>query len=170
VTIEVEFRGRRHRVQVRGGGPGWTIELDGRPLTMDIAEAGDRWSVLIGHRSYEVSFERRGAGELAVHVNGAEFPVRMVDSRERFRRSSLDAHAGPGRAVGPAVVTAPMPGRVVKVLVTPGSTVAARQGVIVIEAMKMENELRAPRAGTVAEIRAVEGSSVEAGAVLVVLD
>jgi biotin carboxyl carrier protein len=63
-----------------------------------------------------------------------------------------------------------MPGRVVKVLVRPGDAVAARQPVVVVEAMKMENELRAPRAGTVAEVRVNEGVSVEANAVLVVLE
>jgi biotin carboxyl carrier protein len=62
-----------------------------------------------------------------------------------------------------------MPGRVVRVLVTPGAAVAARQGLVVVEAMKMENELRAPRAGTVAEIRVREGAPVEANAVLVVI-
>jgi biotin carboxyl carrier protein len=72
--------------------------------------------------------------------------------------------AGDGR------VLAPMPGRVVKVLVEPGMAVEARQGVVVVEAMKMENELRAPHAGTVREVRVAEGASVEANAVLVVIE
>ena len=63
-----------------------------------------------------------------------------------------------------------MPGRIVKVLVKPGDVVAARQGVVIVEAMKMENELRAPRPGTVAEVRVTEGISVEANSVLVVLE
>jgi biotin carboxyl carrier protein len=63
-----------------------------------------------------------------------------------------------------------MPGRVVKVLVKSGDTVAARQPLVIVEAMKMENELRAPRAGTVADVRVSEGQSVEANAVLVVLE
>jgi biotin carboxyl carrier protein len=62
-----------------------------------------------------------------------------------------------------------MPGRVVKVLVTPGAAVAARQGLVVVEAMKMENELRAPRAGTVTEVRVREGAPVDANTVLVVI-
>jgi biotin carboxyl carrier protein len=63
-----------------------------------------------------------------------------------------------------------MPGRVAKVLAKTGDAVAARQGLVVIEAMKMENELRSPRAGVVADVRATEGSLVEAGAVLVVIE
>ena len=63
-----------------------------------------------------------------------------------------------------------MPGRIVKVLVTKGDVVDARQGLVVVEAMKMENELRAPRAGTVSEVLVSEGMSVEAGAVLVVIE
>jgi len=67
-------------------------------------------------------------------------------------------------------VTAPMPGRVVRILVSPGETVAARQGVVVVEAMKMENELRSPKAGTVREVSVTTGTSVEAGRVLVVIE
>jgi biotin carboxyl carrier protein len=63
-----------------------------------------------------------------------------------------------------------MPGRIVKVLVKPGDVVAARQGVVVVEAMKMENELRSPKAGTIGEVKVTEGTSVEAGAVLLVVE
>jgi biotin carboxyl carrier protein len=63
-----------------------------------------------------------------------------------------------------------MPGKIVRILVKPGDSVLARQGLVVVEAMKMENELRAPKAGTVAEVRVTEGASVEAGAVLVVVE
>jgi biotin carboxyl carrier protein len=73
-------------------------------------------------------------------------------------------------AAGPQRVTAPMPGKVVKVLVSPGDEVEARQGLVVIEAMKMENELRAPRAGRVREVHVKEGAPVESGRLLVVLE
>ena len=83
---------------------------------------------------------------------------------------SEDSGAGDrGAGAGPRMIVAPMPGRIVKVLVKPGQSVSARQPLLVVEAMKMENELRAPRGGTVAEVRVAEGSSVEANAVLVVL-
>jgi len=72
-------------------------------------------------------------------------------------------------ATGPQRVVAPMPGKVVRVLVKPGDPVRARQGLVVIEAMKMENELRAARDGTVTEVQAREAMSVEAGTLLVVI-
>jgi biotin carboxyl carrier protein len=75
-----------------------------------------------------------------------------------------------GVAKGPVSVVAPMPGRVARVLVKVGDAVEVRQGLVVVEAMKMENELRSPRAGTVVDVRAREGARVEAQTVLVVVD
>ena len=72
-------------------------------------------------------------------------------------------------AAGPQKVTAPMPGRIVRLFVQPGDAVTARQGLVVVEAMKMENELRAGRDGTVAEVHVREGLSVDAGALLIVI-
>ena len=87
-----------------------------------------------------------------------------VDGRRR--RGGPDGAAG---GDGEQAVTAPMPGRVVRVLVAPGDTVAARQGVVVVEAMKMENELRTPKAGVVKDVAVTPGTLVEAGRVLVVV-
>ena len=115
--------------------------------------------------SYEVSFEPASGGELIVHVNGVAVPVTIVDRRRRRREGSGEG----GDDAQPQVIVAPMPGRIVKVLVQPGEAVQARQGLVIVEAMKMENELRSPRSGTVAEVRVREGASVEANAVLVVL-
>ena len=115
--------------------------------------------------SYEIAFEPRANGGLIVHVNGVAVPLSIVDRRRRGRRSGREA----GADRQPRAIVAPMPGRIVKVLVQPGEAVQARQRLVVVEAMKMENELRAPRDGTVAEVRVREGASVEANAVLVVL-
>ena len=84
---------------------------------------------------------------------------------QRGRRGSGEVDPGTARRT----IVAPMPGRIVKVLVKPGEAVSARQPLVVVEAMKMENELRAPRDGVVAEIRVAEGASVEANTVLLVL-
>ena len=105
----------------------------------------------------------RGKGAWRVHVNGSEVPAALRTSVQRLR-----GHGG--GAAGDGRVVAPMPGRVVKVLVAPGAAVEARQGLVVVEAMKMENELRAPRAGVVREVRVAEGASVEAQTVLVIID
>ena len=98
-------------------------------------------------------------------MNGLAVPVSIVDPRERLVR-----RRGSGSAeTGPRSILSPMPGRIVKVLVREGDVVTAHQGLVVVEAMKMENELRAPRDGTVSAVKVVEGMSVEARAVLVTL-
>jgi biotin carboxyl carrier protein len=161
VTFELEAGGTTRRIESRGA----QLWLDGRQVDADAVKVGHAWSLLIGRRSYEVSLVERGPGELAVHVNG-----RAVTVRGGLRRwGSRRAVAG-GVEQGPKRVAAPMPGRIAKVLVTVGDIVAARQGLVVVEAMKMENELRSPRAGRVTEVRASEGALVEANAVLVVIE
>lgn len=118
------------------------------------------WSILIDGRSYAVAI--LGAGE--VSVNGRVFHVAVFDPRElRGRRSAADNS-------GPQAVTAPMPGRVIRVLVEPGQNVAADEGLIVVEAMKMQNEMKAPRAGRVAAVKTVAGATVSAGDVLLVIE
>ena len=115
-------------------------------------------------RSYEIAFSPSAEGGLTVHVDGVPVEVSINQMR---RAGAAAAHSADG---GPQRVTAPMPGKIVKLLVKPGDKVQARQGVIVVEAMKMENELRARAAGTVSEVRVTEGASVEAGAILVILE
>jgi biotin carboxyl carrier protein len=132
----------------------------------DIARIGNTWSILLGSRSYEVTVVEQAPGELIVSVNGRQVPVSTAGGRVG---GGLRAPGGEGKK-GPQTVVSPMPGRVVKVFVKPGDAVAARQGMVVVEAMKMENELRSPKAGTVTEVRVTQGMSVEANAVLVVVE
>ena len=135
----------------------------------DIAEVDGVWSLLVGdgpcRRSYEVTFSEGARGGLTVYVNGTPVPV-----ERRSGRRATASGAAADTTNGPVSIAAPMPGRVVKVLVSVGDRVAARQGLIVIEAMKMENELRAPRAGTVTAVNVASGAPVEAGIVVVVIE
>jgi biotin carboxyl carrier protein len=173
VRFEIETAGQPHAVDVGREGPGWRVTIDGRACRASMVRAGDRWSLLVsdeaddelrGARSYDVVFEPGDPGAWQVHVNGVAVTAALRTSAQRLRRHGTGAGADDGRIV------APMPGRVVKVLVSLGDTVEARQGVVVVEAMKMENELRAPRAGVVRDVRVVEGASVDAQAVLVVIE
>lgn len=125
------------------------------------AQAGDgTWSILIDGRSYAVAI--LGAGE--VSVNGRVFHVDVFDPRElRGRRSAADTS-------GPQAIAAPMPGRVIRVLVESGREVAAGEGLIVVEAMKMQNEMKAPRAGRITAVKTVAGATVSAGDVLLVIE
>jgi biotin carboxyl carrier protein len=104
-------------------------------------------------------------GELLVDLDGRTVAV-AVDGRRRGAKGA----DGSGHAPGEQPVTAPMPGRVVRVLVGPGDEVTARQGVVVVEAMKMENELRSPKAGRIKNVTVTPGMSVEAGRVLLVVE
>ena len=157
--------------------------MDGRAMWVDLARVNDRWSMLVRRvaadigpqpgatdlaafvgDSHEIAIEARSRGRHLVHVDGHLVPVTLL-APGRGKRGSGTAI----EATGPIEIVSPMPGRIVKVLVTPGQAVAARQGLVVVEAMKMENELRAPRAGTVADVRVREGAPVEANVVLVVM-
>jgi biotin carboxyl carrier protein len=170
MTCDLETRGGRRTIEFRRRGSAWEMTLDGRILSVDVTATGGRWSLLIGpdassRRSYEVAVERRSNGERIVYVNGLAVPVSIVDPRERLVQRRGNVSDG----TGPRSIVSPMPGRIVKVLVREGDVVAAQQGLVVVEAMKMENELRAPRAGQVSAVKVVEGMSVEAKAVLVTL-
>jgi len=120
------------------------------------------YSVLLDGRSYEVRVEETSAKFLVV-VNGRRFQLEIEDPRSWSRKS----RAGRGEGVQP--ITAPMPGKVVRVLVGVGDAVEAGQGVVVVEAMKMQNELKALRAGTVLTVDAAEGATVAAGETLATL-
>jgi biotin carboxyl carrier protein len=161
VIFELETGGTTRHVESRGG----QLFLDGRQVDVDAVKVGHAWSILLGRRSYEMALAERGPGELIVHVNGRAVTVRGGLQRFGSRRTVTG-----GVEQGSKRVIAPMPGRIAKVLVKVGDTVAPRQGLIVVEAMKMENELRSPRAGRVTEVRASEGALVEANAVLVVIE
>lgn len=171
MIVEIELDGRRRQVTLRRDGDRWLAGIDGREVAVSVVEADgrERWSMLVGRKSYSVEIEARAGGELLVHVNGVVVPV--VINRPGPPKAARRGRRGGGDTgeTQPTTIVAPMPGRIVKVLVQPGEDVQARQGLVVVEAMKMENELRAPRSGTIAEVRVTEGSSVEANAVLVVL-
>ena len=172
MRFEVDAGGPPRAVDVAADGAAWRVTIAGRVWRASMVRAGDRWSLLVSDpaggplapgRSYDVMFEPGAGGAWQVHVNGRVVPAGLRTSAQRLR-----GHGGAAAADGR--VLAPMPGRVVKVLVAAGQVVEARQGVVVVEAMKMENELRAPRAGTVREVRVAEGAPVEAQAVLVVIE
>jgi biotin carboxyl carrier protein len=118
-------------------------------------------SLRVAGRSHEVGLERQANG-YRVAFPGDSLTVELASATRGNGAPARHAH-------GPARLTAPMPGRIVRVLSLPGSDVVAGQGLVVIEAMKMENELRAPRAGRLLELLVREGQAVEAGALLAVV-
>jgi biotin carboxyl carrier protein len=164
VILDAAVDGQTHRVEVTGGKGRYIVTIDGRSLEVDWREAGGPFvSLLVGGRSHHVALEPRPGG-YRVFVESHEF---AVDLLETARVDAAVARRGPA---GPARLVAPMPGRIVRVLAEPGQEVDAGQGLLVMEAMKMENELRAPRAGRVAEVHVAEWQTVETGALLVVVE
>lgn len=167
--VDIELDATRRRVALRRDGAGWIAGIDGREVGVSVVETGGRWSMLVGTASFHVTFDPAPGG-LIVDVNGVAVPLTVIESGppKSWAKAAHRGRRGEDGS-GPLAIVAPMPGRIVRVLVKPEEAVAARQPLVVVEAMKMENELRAPRAGTVADVRVAEGASVEANTVLVVL-
>jgi biotin carboxyl carrier protein len=162
VLFDATVGGRTVRVEVRLSGERFEVVLDGRVVTVDAAFRGKHFaSLLVEGRSHDVALERTDGG-YRVHLRDGAVEVALEETRGGVRPLER-------RASGPFRLVSPMPGRVVRVLAAPGTDVAAGQGLVVVEAMKMENELRAPRAGRVAELAVREGQTVEAGALLAVI-
>jgi acetyl/propionyl-CoA carboxylase alpha subunit len=144
---------------------GYLVTLDGRPYEVESARILEGlYSLLIEGESYEVTVHPSSPGLYDVHLYDGMRPVELLSPLEMVLRSQHGKSAG--QAFG---VKAPMPGKVVKVLVSEGQRVAKGQGVVVVEAMKMQNELQALSDGVVRQIRVKEGDTVESGAELVTL-
>ena len=148
-----------------GNEPSWiTAIIDGRNVEGDaVKTSAGAYSILLGGRSLEVTVEETAEG-LLVHAAGREFQVKIADPRSwRGRRGGSIELEGRQHA------TAPMPGKIVSVLVVPGQKVEAGQGLLVIEAMKMQNEIRSPKSGIVERLLAMEGQTVSAGEILAIV-
>ena len=140
---------------------GSRFEFDGfkREYSMEASGPGI-YSVLIEGRSYQATILAPGT----IQVNGRIFSVEIFDPRELRARSSA------GASHGRQNIVAPMPGKVVRLLAAAGDRVEAGQGLIVVEAMKMQNEMKSPKAGMVAEVKTKDGATVAAGEILIVIE
>ena len=176
MIFEVAVGDRVRKVAVSRKGGLLHVELDGRTHLVDARRINE--SVLsllvqpdggeLPSRSVDVAFASKSSnGDFDVHLDGHTVGVEIRPAGS-FGRQKKEGAGGQG--AGPQRVVAPMPGKVVRILVKPGDEVKARQGLAVVEAMKMENELRAARDGRVRDVAVKEGQSVDAGAVLVVVE
>jgi biotin carboxyl carrier protein len=162
MIFDASVLGRTLRVEVRGQGGRYQVSLDGVPHEVAVSDTAHGFTLFrIGAQAHELGLAREGDGYL-VSFPGDNISVALAESA---RGGALQAR----RDHGPARLTAPMPGRIVRVLSQAGAEVAAGQALVVIEAMKMENELRAPRGGQLLELLVREGQAVEAGALLAVV-
>jgi biotin carboxyl carrier protein len=143
------------------------LKFAGSQFDVDVRQVGcASFSILVGERSFDLDVVNEN-DEIVVASRGAATRVTLVDTARRARRSGSSTRTQPG---GRVEMKAMMPGRVVNVLVKPGDQVAERQGIVVVEAMKMENELKTPKAGKVVEVKVAAGQTVEKGELLVVIE
>lgn len=137
-------------------------------LEVDAHVIGDTTlNMLVAGQGYQVQSEKLAEGGENFLVRGKQVQVEMLDMRKVSLRKAMAASGG---LDGPVTVKSPMPGKVVAYLVQPGDEVKKGQGVVVVEAMKMENELKAPKDGTIQEIFSNVGEAVESGAPLCVIE
>lgn len=146
----------------------YQIYIDGRHFDVDARAVSDTTlSMIVNNEAFNIESERDPNGGDNLLLRGHVFHVEVLDLRRMRLRKAQQAVGGPD---GPVEITAPMPGKIVAVHVRDGQEVQEGQGLVVVEAMKMENELRAPKAGVVRNLRAQEGSAVDGGTVLCVVE
>jgi len=166
----VTVGGKARAVEIEDLGAGaFRVVVDGRERRIDARQVEPGvWSLVDEATARAACAQIDGTlPNLVVEIDGIQVPVEIEDARSRGLAAL--AHRTAGAGGGAAILRSPMPGRVVRIACRVGDVVTSAQGLVVVEAMKMENELRAPRDGTVREIRCQEGAAVESGQDLIVI-
>jgi biotin carboxyl carrier protein len=165
MVYDVLVDGASHRLELEQVDGTWKCRLDDGEFQVDaVVTRPDVLSMLIGGRSYEIKREQT-ATDLHMWVGNKRFAVELHDPRSLRSRKQAGADEK-----GPRKLVAPMPGRVVRVLVAENTEVDAGQGVVVVEAMKMQNEIKSPKKGLVQKVLAKQGENVNAGDVLAIVE
>ncbi len=164
MLYDVTIDGKNYRLDLTRADGRWSCRLDGRAVEVEAVLARpDVLSLRIGNLAYEVKSERVG-NDLHLWVGSTRFAVEIHDPRSLHGRSrAADDH-------GPKQITAPMPGKVVRLLVREGDEVEAGAGIAVVEAMKMQNEIKSPKKGTIQKILISEGAAANAGDLLAIVE
>ena len=166
MKFEVLINSKQHIVELERDTNIWRVSLDGAPVDADVAEiAPNIFSVLLDGKSHEIRVTPNPSSTLTLQTGRNDFTAEVIDPRAwRGRRH------GALEAQGRQQILAPMPGKIIRVLVQAGEKVQAGQGLLVVEAMKMQNEIRSPKSGTVERLLAKEGQPVNSGEVLAWID
>jgi biotin carboxyl carrier protein len=166
MKYEVRIASHTRTVELNRDADRWQIALDGSALDADAMEiAPGIFSILINGESHEVRVAPNPDGSLTIQDGPNEFKAEVADPRSWRGRKQ-----GAIEVEGRQKIVAPMPGKVIRLLVKPGDKVEAGQGLLVVEAMKMQNEVKSPKTGTVEKLLAKEGHPVNAGDVLAWID
>jgi biotin carboxyl carrier protein len=164
MIYDVTVDGKGYRLELERAAEAWICRLNGRAIQVDAVLArADVLSLRIANQAYEVKCERVG-GEVHLCVGSARFRVEVRDPRSlRGRTRAAEDH-------GPKKLTAPMPGKIVRILVSEGAAVEVGASVLVVEAMKMQNEIKSPKKGTIQKILVRLGAAVNAGDMLAIVE
>jgi biotin carboxyl carrier protein len=167
MKYDIQIEGSKRTVEVeQNGNSSFHAQLDGQAAGVDAIEtAADTYSILLDGQAFEARVSDDGSDDgLLVRCAGADFRVQVRDPRSWRGRSHSTLEAA-----GPQRVLAPMPGKVVRVLVAAGDEVEAGRGLVVVEAMKMQNEIRAPKSGRIERVLVAEGQAVRTQEALVII-
>ena len=166
MKYEIHIAGKTRSVELHRDGARWQISLDGVATDADAIEvAPGIFSILFNGASHEVRVAPNPDGSLTLQDGPNEFRAEVADPRAWRGRKH-----GAVEAEGRQKIVAPMPGKVIRLLVKPGDKVEAGQGILVVEAMKMQNEVKSPKSGTVEKLLAKESQPVNAGDILAWID
>ena len=165
MNYEIAVEGKTHKLELARTESGWHCTVDGEVVQIDaVLTRRNVISLIVGGVAYEVKREI-AANDQYVWVRSDRFKTEVHDPRSlRSRRSAAGAGEGPQKLV------APMPGKVVRLIAKEGEPIEAGKGVLVVEAMKMQNELKATKSGTVQRIMIAEGANVNAGDILAIIE
>ena len=166
MTYDVIIDGTQHHVEMEAQGESWHCRVDGQEIIVDAAfTARDVISMLVDNRAHEIKREYSMLGDTHIIIGSERFAAEVRDPRSlRSRRAA----AGIGE--GPQKIIAPMPGKVVRLMVAEKDEVEAGQGILVVEAMKMQNEIKSPKKGVVQKIMVAEGSNVNPGETMAIVE
>jgi biotin carboxyl carrier protein len=165
MIYDVSIAGTTYRLELNRTPAGWSCLLNSNRVEVDVALIRPEvLSVVIDGKAYEIKREKVGA-EFALLVGNQRYAAQLRDPRSLRNRKDTA-----GKQEGARHLTAPMAGRVIRLLAKEKEPVEAGQGVIVVEAMKMQNEVKSPKKGIVQKLRVAEGASVRAGEVLAVVE
>ena len=166
MKYEVLIDGHSHQVELERADKGYQCTVDGEPFALDVVmTARDVLSIIHDGRHYEAKREYSLLGETHIIIGSERFAAEVRDPRSlRSRRAAAGVEAGPARII------APMPGKIVRLIAAEGDEVEAGQGLVVVEAMKMQNEIKATKKGKLTKIAVKEGSAVNAGDLLAIVE
>ena len=168
IKLRADMNGKQHEIKLVRSAKAVKADIDGRVYEMEVGNPeGGEYLIRHGNQVFTCRVEASGkqGSTLAVSVRGADYAIQIIDPKR-----SRGVQSAGGHDHGSAHIIASMPGKVVRLLVEVGSQVEAGAGIVVVEAMKMQNEMKAPKAGVVISLNATPGATVNAGDVLAVIE